>query len=719
LLLIASVQVAAAAAGTAAPGATDTAPAALGATATAATTPATNPDATATAPPAGGAAAVDPAAAVPNVRAMDAGLQSHWKAMSLQAVEADATVVRPNWEPLSAMARSALELSEGSDLHSRYLRELERARVEMTDGQRSRFGTRWQALAQACLRQALAYVTGRAVAHVSEQLSCLRAIPSPPVMVLARIASLVERQSCMALEADRLLELQSHPSLTAAYLEASLADLPLAAAATAAPAAPAAAADDTAAADDAAVADAASAHAFPDVGRLHGGPGLLHLLKFGLLGVVYKIYFTPLLSFVGHAVLRRKYVTATVSHFFACDSLYYRTNEILLSLMFESHQKHKHYLTHKESLTTNALYTTNFLEWYEMGLESRDVPFIFYSNFVFGVGMLYRMGKQAISMRDPIGCHAILLPAMGLFKMCLKHNLSLQCFLSLVKLLTSSEEVAKALLANIMQCFGDRPFHAIGTDELLEMLQGFVKKMTGKKWDVANAQIHTSLNFVFNGIRDELASIAKGDEEVERATKGVRVKDGKADTLRGHEKMRGFGLFNFDLKRDSLSSLPAGLVPKDYELPTAYLQREAGGLLNFARPMTPEFQPALERASALVQELLERSGAVDGSAGAPEELVHAAAAAAATDADATEAAAAEAAHDGRCQVCTTRAAFKACKACDACGALCCPACATPTIGGDGSVCWVCASRGGDDDEYEVEARAAAGARGEVVEVDGA
>ena len=34
--------------------------------------------------------------------------------------------------------------------------------------------------------------------------------------------------------------------------------------------------------------------------------------------------------------------------------------------------------------------------------------------------------------------------------------------------------------------------------------EGFVKRATGKKWDVANAEIHTALNFFFGAVRNNM-----------------------------------------------------------------------------------------------------------------------------------------------------------------------------------------------------------------------
>lgn len=271
-----------------------------------------------------------------------------------------------------------------------------------------------------------------------------------------------------------------------------------------------------------------------------------------------QIYFPGLVHHVGHRILNRKFITATVKNYFACDALFYRISDILFTLMLESHQESEAYVRDGDTLSDGAAYVAHFWAWYaiasrqkstpparlatrrpdppplcrhEANIRSGDVPYVFYSGFVFGVGMLYRVAKQAISMRDALMCYALLLPSMGLFRICGKHNLMRQCFLSLAKLYSSPEPVARALVANATKSFSNRPYHALATDELLEMLQGFVKRGR-KSSSVASAKIHTGLNFYLNAIRENLARASRGPPAAAKA-KGVHVADGHADTLRG------------------------------------------------------------------------------------------------------------------------------------------------------------------------------------------
>ena len=630
----------------------------------------------------------------------DPGLRQLWAALELQSSPEEQAVLLPVWAPLSGCALAALAL--GSHTES-YHRELERARTQLTHRQRQRFGERWLAIARNAVILRLAYVSALAVTHVEIMRTSLAARlaaatdPNVRAALQSKIDVLVERRDVMEVEALKLKGWLDEASMQSGIIKASLSQAVQQAAGGA----------DGAAATDAPDADDTAARAFPSLKLMYGGPGLLHLIKFGLLGVVFKVYFTPLIHHVGHKVLGRKHITAGISNYPACDNLYSRINDILMALLIEAHQAHPMFVNAKASLTTIKAYTDNFLMWYRAGLDSGDVPFVFYSNFVFGIGALYRMGKQAISMRDALMCYALLLPAMGLFKTTAKHNLCLQSFLSLCALYSVPEEVAKAMLANVTQAMSDRAFHALATDELLEVLQGFVKRATGKKWDVANAEIHTALNFWFNEVRDSMQAVSSGknEDESERrrrthtlhtrtlhthtppllspprssaAPKGKHIKDAKMDTNRGADALRRFELFCYDKKRASLADMPAGLIPTGYEPPAAYVQTEAGGMINFARPLSSTSTPALAKAAAVAHDYLQRVGVLDGLADGPQEAREA------QDGGDEEEEAAQA-HDGHCGFCAARATLEACSTCSVCGIAACSACMLPTA----IVCHVC------------------------------
>ena len=385
---------------------------------------------------------------------------------------------------------------------------------------------------------------------------------------------------------------------------------------------------------------------------------MLHLLKFGLLGAIYKIYYTPLIHFAGtchappslpysppsltllpslvlspqsipallksisarptlvspagHTVLQRKGITASVKHYFSCDALYFRIADALTALMFEAHAASSTFLDNYTGITSLELYMKNFLVWYAANLRTGDVPLVFYSSFVFGVGMLYRAAKQAISARDNLQCFALLLPAMGLFKITAKHNLTFNAFLSLAKLLSSTEEVAKALLANVTASRSGRPFSGIAMDELLETLQGIVKGKGGKKWCPTTAKIHTALNFVLNRVRANMENATKGKDAADATPKGTHVAAGHADTFKVMEGLRKVypdGGSLFVVPRDApRTSLPTGLSHNGFTPPSQYVRAEVGGLINFTEPLSAT-SPLFVAASAAAKELLQRCGA--------------------------------------------------------------------------------------------------------------
>ena len=164
-------------------------------------------------------------------------------------------------------------------------------------------------------------------------------------------------------------------------------------------------------------------------------------------------------------------------------------------------------------------------------------------------GLLYRIARQAISMDDGLMCYAIMLPAMGIFKITGKHNLCYQCFLSLAKLLSSSEAVAKALIGNITMSLKGRPFHNIGVDEGLEDLQGLTKIGAGIKWQPTKAMVHTACGFFLEAVRTNLSTLTKGGGDGEKAASGRHVQEAHADTYAIANNLRPMKLFAFDASK--------------------------------------------------------------------------------------------------------------------------------------------------------------------------
>ena len=161
-------------------------------------------------------------------------------------------------------------------------------------------------------------------------------------------------------------------------------------------------------------------------------------------------------------------------------------------------------------------------------------------------GLLYRIARQAISMDDGLMCYTLMLPAIGIFKITGKHNLCYQCFLSLAKLLSSSEAVAKALIGNITMSLKGRPFHNIGVDEGLEDLQGLTKQATGTRWHPAKAMVHTGCGFFLQAVRENLSTLTLGGGDGDEATSGRHVKEAHADTYAVANNLRPMQLFAFN-----------------------------------------------------------------------------------------------------------------------------------------------------------------------------
>ena len=56
--------------------------------------------------------------------------------------------------------------------------------------------------------------------------------------------------------------------------------------------------------------------------------------------------------------------------------------------MIEAHREHTIYKEAAETLIDLEQLAANFMMWYKAGLASGDAPFIFYSGYVYGDGMI-------------------------------------------------------------------------------------------------------------------------------------------------------------------------------------------------------------------------------------------------------------------------------------------------------------------------------------------
>lgn len=342
----------------------------------------------------------------------------------------------------------------------------------------------------------------------------------------------------------------------------------------------------------------------------------MHLFKFGLLAAKHKIYFQGLIYFVAKNVLKRKHISASVVKYQACDNLDYRISDAIIMLMAEAHRAHPIYKKAASSLTNLDLLTENYMEWYKAGLASGDAPFIFYSGYVYGTGLLYRVARQAISMDDGLMCYALMLPSMGLFKICSKHNLAYQCFLSLAKLMSTEETIAKALIGNITMSRTGRPNHNEGVDEGLEDMQGVTKNSAGSLFNPVKAVVHTALGFFFEDVRNNLGNVSKAEDLDDAPARGQHVPSAHADTNAVVDALRPMNLFTFDAKNPrsfggdgfkNVRNTQGYLFPKGYQPPATFLGIESGGLINWTMPPSSTM-PVYAAATRAATEYLQRMG---------------------------------------------------------------------------------------------------------------
>ena len=232
-------------------------------------------------------------------------------------------------------------------------------------------------------------------------------------------------------------------------------------------------------------------------------------------------------------------------------------------------------------------YAECFLEWHESNLRSADVPYIFYSGFVMGPGFAYRSMIIAVHEFDSPTMYALLLVYMGLFRATGRINLAKQCFLALLRLICWPLEIAQAMLSGACQILRDfAKGHAVSTDLCLEAAQGNVKLGQGKRFNVTSAKIHSSLNFFFRRVREHhevLHVPSEPDASTSRSEKykGRKVRSQGADVELLVQQLKQFHLFDHHgPPRASLSELPAGLVPKNFNLPPAHAH-----LVDFSRSL--------------------------------------------------------------------------------------------------------------------------------------
>ena len=576
--------------------ATALASAAVALTPTTATSPAAAAAPTA-APPA--TAAAQAAAAGPRASSADTNFDQLVRGIDRQGLlQQDPAVPALDFDPLSSAAKRILDTPVGilrSALHL-YDGELGAARSDMSASQRLRFTERWYTCVQqrlemqqqecgpipmAVLGQQLQRARNAEVAHMVQQLE-------------ARLQEMRVRKS----ERDSAAaQLTQEAAAATAVARGAIAD----------------ATSEQSAADKAAVAQTAAREeerkrlAFPDLKDVYAAPGFGHLGEFGGLKAVHKIYFQPLIAFCAHNCLHRQAVDATVRNYQSCKCVFFAIYLALFKLMIDAFSASAFYVASCDE--GPDAYADCFLEWHESNLLSADVPYIFYSGFVMGPGFAYRSMIIAVHEFDSPTMYALLLVYMGLFRATGRINLAKQCFLALLRLICWPLEIVQAMLSGACQILRDfAKGHAVSTDLCLEAAQGNVKLGQGKRFNVTSAKIHSSLNFFFRRVREHhevLHVPSEPDASTSRSEKykGRKVRSQGADVELIVQQLKQFHLFDHHgPPRASLSELPAGLVPKNFNLPPAHVH-----LVDFSRSLNSLETPILKFALAAVDDYFTKS----------------------------------------------------------------------------------------------------------------
>ena len=546
-------------------------------------------------------------------------------AIELQSIPAIAPVARPEWTPLRSEALRVLSSTEArlGSMQEQFEAELKGARTSMSDRQRLRFGHRWLEVVGQRLQHMIAVDGEQAQEHVADRMIhyYLAAVsaPSPEVAAACRAKSLnlSARLRSKELQLGALHgQLRQIPTWRAACVADLEGDLPMDVDATPADAIPA----DAIPANDADADDAddpdpdPDPRAFPDLKNVHQLLGPLHFFKMGLLGCIFKIYWHYLLAHLAHNVLGHKYISIQAKNFFTCDELFYHVSEALLTQMITAFRKHplgrnSGQLDQHSDISADS---DQFVKWLSEGIDSGDVPFRFYSGFVFGVGLLYRMARKGVSSRDVLLLFALLLPVSGLYRMTGKHNMKIQAFLSMAKILTSPPEISRYLLANWCLSLSGRPHKALGADEVLEHMIGRVKRRAGKIWNAMNAKVHSALNFWLNDVRTHVSTLVR--EVASSKPNAGRAPHAHANITKMSTELEPLDLFTVP-HSGPRTELPALLVTKEAKpLPTAWILP-----VRFDRH--DPTMAAYENGTALAQDFLETCGVVPPRAttGVPEE----------------------------------------------------------------------------------------------------
>ena len=532
--------------------------------------------------------------------ASDGAFQSCLRAIKAQGLQPGTSSAPDDWDPLRGLEDVLGDATCGLPLRASYRAEAAAIRAAATPAQRRAFAGRWLDIVDDRAKVLVERSGPRACdalvsfrAHVLEGLgdANLDAAGRADVDAYARVIQghIDENQA----KARRLDDLATR--IAAARLAADDGGGATAADRRGDDGGD----DDVGRADGRGDGDGGFDAAYPELLRIHNLPGFWHLLEAGGIKVIFKLYYKSLLGRCAHDVLKRKGITIKAAKFFQATELFYHVWEAMATALFRAHRKSQTFRESPVDLDAPEPYMDNFLEWYRAKRGTGDVPFVHYGGFVFGMGIYFRFCKKSISLKLPMLTFALQLIHLGACDITNKYNLKRQCFYSLVKFLTSSEDVAKGLLAASTVSLSGRQHHAVSSDAAQEIKQGEIQKSMGPKFGVAKVLIHSALNDLLSGVAKSFAAIATGDASA--AAAGGRSKNAQADIAALVAHFEAHDIFNYE--GPARMSLPAGLTSKDYALPKGYVAP-----LDFTAPLDRQHQPVLERAFVAATELLTQAG---------------------------------------------------------------------------------------------------------------
>ena len=152
--------------------------------------------------------------------------------------------------------------------------------------------------------------------------------------------------------------------------------------------------------------------------------------------------------------------------------------------LLRTFRKHADYTSAIEAgpLSQEAL-TELFMAWCTRRMNSGDELFRYYGGqLFFGSGFLFEMIARAIKQEDVQFLAASLLPAMGLYSLVGKRNLTRQCFWQILIFITSDEATALELMTALTINTSGKKGKGDATDRGLERKIGTLKKAKAGKF---------------------------------------------------------------------------------------------------------------------------------------------------------------------------------------------------------------------------------------------